>query len=114
MDSSMSRNLNGACDPFVVMQGQRTFTCVRRLHRVNKRMSALSLTIASVQAEADLVHGEVSLAHQRFGAILKDLIKLVETVSPMIPPDSAVRKRPPGGLGNVFGAKAPKNQNADL
>merc|ERR1719428_241501 len=109
MDSSMSRNLNGACDPFVVMQGQRTFTCVRRLHRVNKRMSALSLTIASVQAEADLVHGEVSLAHQRFGAIVKDVIMLVNTISPMIPPEMAVQKPPKGGLAGVFGVKkAPK------
>lgn len=91
-----------------------TFTCVRRLHRVNKRMSALSLTIASVQAEADLVHGEVSLAHQRFGAIVKDVIMLVNTISPMIPPEMAVKKPPKGGLSGVFGQnKAPKKMTTD-
>eukprot|EP00746_Dinoflagellata_sp_MGD_P166159 gnl/MRDRNA2_/MRDRNA2_95871_c0_seq1.p1 gnl/MRDRNA2_/MRDRNA2_95871_c0~~gnl/MRDRNA2_/MRDRNA2_95871_c0_seq1.p1 ORF type:complete len:602 (+),score=119.71 gnl/MRDRNA2_/MRDRNA2_95871_c0_seq1:112-1917(+) len=83
-------------------RAKETFTCVRRLHRVNKRMSMLSQTIGNVQAEADLVHQEFTHAHQRFGAIVKDIIKLVEIVSPMLPPDSAIRKKPHGALGSVF------------
>lgn len=83
-------------------RAKETFTCVRRLHRVNKRMSVLSQTIGNVQAEADLVHQEFTHAHQRFGAIVKDIIKLVEIVSPMLPPDSAVQKKRQGVLGSVF------------
>jgi hypothetical protein len=83
-----------------------TFTCVRRLHRVNKRMATLTETIASLQAEADLVHQDVSFAHQRFGAIVKDVVKLVETVSPMIPPESrAIKKKPPAAMSNMLGSQ---------
>jgi len=86
-----------------------TFTCVRRLHRVNKRLSALIQSIASIQAEADLVHQDVSFAHQRFGAIMKDVLKLVEITSPMIPADSSVKPRRKGDpLAAIFGGGGKK------
>jgi len=95
-------------------KAKATFTCVRRLHRVNKRLAALIQTIASIQAEADLVYQDVQFAHQRFGAIMKDIVSMVETAAPMIPADSAVgpmRKGHP--LAGVFGGggarKAPKD-----
>merc|ERR1719265_2489515 len=88
-----------------------TFTCVRRLHRVNKRMATLIETIASLQAEADLVHQDMSLGHQRFGAIMKDILKLVETVSPMIPDNSAIKKKPKGNMEGIFNnMRAPSMQ----
>lgn len=93
-----------------------TFTGVRRLCRVNKRMATLIETIAGLQAEADLVHQDITHAHQRHGAIMKDVLKLVETVSPMLPLESCIKKRPKDNqnLGNIFGQRSSSKQTRDF
>jgi hypothetical protein len=68
---------------------------------------------AGVDGELAVEEFERGMRSIRGEARAKDIIMLVETLSPLIPPDSAVRKKPrDGALANVFGGKAPNTDHA--